>query len=130
MVPEIVQPLIRHYILEDIQTYIERQEKNTRIEEDRAEVKVFGPFFEQLNRDVVLNVQVRIDLTLTVQRDLYRWQRIADRYVQQAKVPVKIEADDPFCLQLRDIKVLYRGGTEFLEYCTIEVSYQHIGDEV
>lgn len=134
MVPEIVKAVVQHYTLDDIQTFFERQEKRTEVKTDRAEIMIFGPFIIELIREVQINLQVRIDLTLTTTRNKYKWAEISERYVQQAQVPLKVEgvegSFDAFCLERKGLRVLYHGGVEFLEFGTIEIAYQHVGDMI
>jgi len=132
MIPEFFKAFVKHYTLEGIQTFVERQEKRTDIQIDRAEIKMFGPFMIELNQEVQVDVKLRIDLTLTVTRNKYRWTEVLERYLDESRKPVRVildsETDEGVCLTLKKTKPLYHGGIEFLEFGTIEFEYQYIGD--
>jgi len=121
MIPDLVQAIYTHYTLEDVQTFIERQNKKTEVQGNRAEIHVFGPFVHQSADSQIVDFKVYINLTFVSDRNVYSWTQFAQRYVDRANTPLRF---GDYCLTLREIRVIYKGGQDFLEFCSVEISYQ------
>ena len=116
-----IQQIHKHFDLEGVTLHVEGQPQPTKITGPRAEIKVFGPHVIQHNGEEYTSVTVRIELTFPrVLGTLFTWYTLAQKYVEQAKLPLH-DGDD--CLILDDTEMQYRGAIENLEYCFVEISY-------
>jgi len=122
MIRDLLQGIYTHYTLEDVETLVERQNKKTEVVDKRAELHIYGPFYHRVQQDDIMSLKVYIHLTFRSDRNVYTWGDLAQKYVDRANTPLRI---DDFCLVLQDVRVIYRGGLDFLEFCTVEVAYQY-----
>ncbi len=114
---DLLQMIYQHYTLTGVQTYYEGQAKPEEVRKARAEIKLFGPFVEYRVREEHTTFQVRIDLTIPLEGNVYTKTELVQRFVDQSRIHL---AD---CSTLLGYQVHYRGAVEMVEFCTITFDY-------
>ncbi len=106
----------------------EAQSKPTKIDEEEATIYYFGPFFQETTgREVRINIQVRIELKLSIKRghNIYRFDELAGWFVAAARESIHIDEFDQ-CLTSHRVKAIYNGQVAQpipLEMGLIEADY-------
>ncbi len=109
----------------DLEARFEGQRNPIESEDERVEIKTFGPFFQEEGRDIRALLQARIDLFLEISEknhNIYRYSEIAGVFMAAARKAIPV-LEFGQCLQGIAVKNKYRGVVRAsvpLEMGTIE----------